>query len=196
MPHTGDAARLTHTFIVYGGGALPGYDGKIIGVNSLQRRVQVTRLVPDHSTFRTVEEPFLVTTDDGRFRPVDVKAGPDGALYIADLYEPRINHVDPRDNWDRATGRVYRVRAKQRGARPAALDLGKRTSLELVALLASRNRWYRETALRVLGDRKDASVNGLLKSQMEREKGQLAIESLWALNVCGGLDDETAPLGG
>jgi hypothetical protein len=112
MPHVGNADRLTHTFIVYGGNALPGgYQGKIIGVNALQRRVQVSRLIADRSTFRTVEEPFLMTTDDGRFRPVDVKAGPDGALYIADLYEPRINHVDPRDNWDRTTGRIYRIRA-------------------------------------------------------------------------------------
>jgi glucose/arabinose dehydrogenase len=191
MPHVGNADRLVHTFLVYGGGALPGLEGKIIGVNALQRRVQVTRLLPDHSTFRTVEEPFLLTTDDGRFRPVDVKAGPDGALYIADLYEPRINHVDPRDNWDRATGRIYRVRA--RGSHPAPRqDLGKLSSKELVGLLSHGNRWYRETALRLLGDRKDRSVIAPLGKQMEGEKGQLALESLWALHVCGGFDDDAA----
>jgi putative membrane-bound dehydrogenase-like protein len=193
MPHVGNGDRLTHTFIVYGGGALPGYQGKIIGVNALQRRLQVTRLVPDHSSFRTVEEPFLVTTDDGRFRPVDVKAGPDGALYVADLYEPRINHVDPRDNWDRATGRIYRVRALNSKPAPRQ-DLGKLSSRELVGLLSHGNRWYRETALRVLGDRKDRTVVGMLKKQVEREKGQLALGSLWALHACGGFDDDAALL--
>jgi putative heme-binding domain-containing protein len=191
MPHVGNADRLTHTFIIYGGSALPGLQGKIIGVNALQRRLTVSRLIADCSTFRTIEEPYLVTTDDGRFRPVDVKPGPDGALYIADLYEPRINHVDPRDNWDRATGRVYRLRAKD--SRPAApLDLAKKDSRALGGLLAHENRWYRDMALRLLYDRKDRSVAPLLRKQMKRETGRLALESLWALHACDGFDDAAA----
>ncbi len=191
MPHEGNADRLTHTFIIYGGGALPGLQGKIIGVNALQRRLTVSRLIPDRSTFRTEEEPYLVTTDDGRFRPVDVKPGPDGALYIADLYEPRINHVDPRDNWDRATGRIYRLRAKDSHPAPH-LDLAQRDSRSLVGLLSHENRWYREMALRLLYDRKDRSVAPLLRKQMEHEKGRLALESLWALHACDGFDDGAA----
>jgi putative heme-binding domain-containing protein len=189
MPHTGDADRLTHTFIIYGGDALPSLRGKIVGVNALQRRVQVTRLVPERSSFRTVEEPFLVTTDDGRFRPVDVKSGPDGALYVADLYEPRINHVDPRDNWDRATGRIYRVRP--RDFRPAPRqDLARLSSRELVALLGHTDRWHRDTALRLLGDRKDKGVVGLLKTNLEKDQGLLALHSLWALYQVGGADHD------
>ena len=76
-----------------------------------------------------------MTTDDGRFRPVDVKAGPDGALYVADLYEPRINHVDPRDNWDRATGRDLPRAARGLQARARAWIWRKLSSRELVALL-------------------------------------------------------------
>src|SRR5262249_47724226 len=125
------------------------------------------------------------------FRPVDVKAGPDGALYVADLYEPRINHVDPRDNWDRATGRIYRVRAAN-AKQPPRLDLGKLASRELIGRLSHTNRWYRETALRVLGDRKDRSLIPMLKKQLQREKGQLALESLWALHACGGFEDGSA----
>ncbi len=192
MPHAGNADRLAHTFLFYGGGALPeAYWGKIISVNSLQRRLQVTRVEPVRSTFKTVEEPFLLTTDDGRFRPVDVKTGPDGALYVADLYEPRINHVDPRDNWDRSTGRVYRVRPTEYKPAPRR-DLGKMKSKELVGLLAHPNNWYRDMARRVLGDRKDASVLPELLRAVETKRGQLALESLWALHVCGGLTDEAA----
>jgi putative heme-binding domain-containing protein len=190
MPHSGDADRLVHTFIVYGGDTLPGLRGKIVGVNPLQRRVQVTRLEKDRSSFRTVEEPFLLTTDDGRFRPVDVKSGPDGALYVADLYEPRINHVDPRDNWDRATGRIYRIRAKEDFKPAPRRDLGKLSSRELVGLLGHANSWYRQTALRLLGDRKDKSVAGLLKANLAKDHGQLALESLWALHQVGAAGDE------
>jgi putative heme-binding domain-containing protein len=191
MPHTGNADRLVHNFLIYGGDLMPGLRGKIVGVNPLQRRVQVTRLVPDHSTFRTIEDPYLVTTDDGRFRPVDVKSGPDGALYICDLYEPRINHVDPRDNWDRATGRIYRVRPKD--YKPEApRDLGKLSSAELVELLGHSNRWQRETALRLIGDRKDRSIAPLLRANLAKETGQLALESLWALHQCGEFTDEAA----
>ncbi|MFO0841330.1 MAG: hypothetical protein U0797_02880 [Gemmataceae bacterium] len=159
MPHVGDADRLTHTFIVYGGVALPELQGKVVGVNALQKRLQVTRLIPDRSTFRTEEEPFLLTTDDERFRPVDVKAGPDGALYVADLYEPRINPVDPRDNWDRATGRLYRVRPSNYKPAPRQ-DLAAMTSEQLLGLLRHEDRWYRDMARRVLGDRKDEAGGG------------------------------------
>ena len=196
MPHTGNADRLTHTFIVYGGnGGLPdSFRGKIIGPNPLQHRVSVTRREPLGSSYKTIEEPFLLTSADGWFRPVDLKAGPDGALYIADLYENRISHVDPRDNWDRGTGRIYRVRGVD--AKPVQpFDLSKKRSAELVELLASPNKWYRDTARRLLGDRKDKSVIPSLLNNITKEKGQLALESLWALNLVGGLTDEVAMIG-
>ncbi|MFO0876871.1 MAG: c-type cytochrome [Gemmataceae bacterium] len=194
MPHVGNADRLVHTFIVYGGGVIPELEGRIVGVNALQKRVQVTRLLKDHSTFRTEEEPFLLWTEDERFRPVDVKAGPDGAVYVADLYEPRINHVDPRDNWDRATGRLYRVRPANYSPAPR-LDLAKKSSQELVSLLGHKNRWYRDMARRVLGDRRDRTILPELKSLLEKDDGHLALEALWALQVSGGLDDQAIQLG-
>ena len=51
------------------------------------------------------------------FRPVDVKMGPDGAIYIADWYNPIIQHgeVDFRDpRRDHEHGRIWRVTAKDR----------------------------------------------------------------------------------
>ena len=191
MPHDGNADRLTHTFIVYGETAMPSLRGKIVGVNSLQNRLTLTSLIPDGSTFRTVEEPFMLTTDDQRFRPVDVKAGPDGALYVADLYEPRINHVDPRDNWDKATGRFWRVRPEDYKPAPRR-DLAKASSKELVDLLGSERRWERDMALRLLGERKDKAVVPLLKKNLKEGKGHIALGALWALHQWGEFDERQA----
>jgi putative membrane-bound dehydrogenase-like protein len=183
MPHTGNGDRLTHTFIVYGGDALPpAYHGKIIGPSPLQHRIQVARLEPQGSTFRTVEEPFLLSSSDGWFRPVDLKAGPDGALYIADLYENRISHVDPRDNWHRSTGRVYRIRAA--GSTPLPrFNLYEKSTPQLLELLGHPNRWFRDTARQVLAQRRDASIVPTLRSWLTNETGQRALEALWALNL-------------
>ena len=193
MPHTGNAERLTHTFDVYGGGLLgERFEGKIIGPSSLQSRVHVTSFKANASTYKTSEEPFLLTSDDGWFRPVDLKTGPDGGVYLADLYEKRISHVDPRDNWHRDTGRIWRVRRTDKPPGYKPFDLASLPSGELVELLDHNNRWYRATARRILGDRKDTSVIPTLREALAEGAGRRALEALWALNEVGGLDEATA----
>lgn len=190
MPHTGNADRLSHTFIVYGGGLLGSeYTGKIISPNPLQSRIQVTRLEPLGSSYRTIEEPFMVTCDDGWFRPVDLKAGPDGALYVADFYERRISHVDPRDTWDRSTGRIFRIRPTdwKPGLKP--FDLGAASSAGLVQKLKGNNRWERAMARQMLALHPDPSVIPALRKMLLID-GQPALEALWALKSVGGLTSE------
>ena len=190
MPHTGNADRLSHTFIVYGGGLLGNeYTGKIISPNPLQSRIQVTRLEPLGSSYKTIEEPFMVTCDDGWFRPVDLKAGPDGALYVADFYECRISHVDPRDTWDRSTGRIFRVRPADWKPGLKRFDLGTASGAELVQKLASSNRWERTMAREMLALHPDPSVIPMLR-KMLLVNGQPALEALWALKAVGGLTSE------
>ncbi len=61
--------------------------------------------------------PNLITTRYPAFRPIDIKMGPDGAIYIADWYNPIIQHgeVDFRDpRRDHTRGRIWRVTAKGR----------------------------------------------------------------------------------
>jgi putative membrane-bound dehydrogenase-like protein len=193
MPHTGNADRLSHTFIVYGGGLLGDeYTGKIISPNPLQSRIQVTRLEPLGSSYKTIEEPFMVTCDDGWFRPVDLKAGPDGALYVADFYEQRISHVDPRDTWDRSTGRIWRVRPAdwKPGLKP--FDLAASSSADLVKRLESKNRWERTIARELLSLRHDSSVVPDLHKMLTESAGQPALDALWAINAVGGFDGDTA----
>ncbi|MCF0071857.1 dehydrogenase [Dyadobacter sp. CY261] len=57
------------------------------------------------------EEPLLVSKDPW-FRPVDIKVGPDGALYIADFYNRIIGHYEVALNHpgrDRVSGRIWKV---------------------------------------------------------------------------------------
>lgn len=190
MPHSGNADRLSHTYIVYGGGLLGSeYTGKIISPNPLQSRIQVTRLEPLGSSYRTIEEPFMATCDDGWFRPVDLKAGPDGALYIADFYERRISHVDPRDTWDRSTGRIFRIRPAdwKPGLKP--FDLASASTAELIQKLQSRNRWERTMAREMFALHPDPSAIPELRKMLLLDN-QSALDALWALNAIGGLSDE------
>jgi putative heme-binding domain-containing protein len=192
MPHP-PVERFTHNFIVYDGGALPDhYNGKLFGIEPLQGRVVESVIDPDGSTFKTYDVGHPVTTSDQWFRPVDIKVGPDGAIYIADWYDQQVNHYrNSEGHIDKSNGRIYRLKAK--GAKPIKpFDLGKLSTQELVDELGNSNKWFRREALQLIGDRKDASVVPRLRNMVETKTGQLALEAFWALNLSGGLDNAMA----
>src|SRR5207247_6938669 len=90
-------------------------------------------LAPSGSRHPARLMPDLIRATHPAFRPIDVKMGPDGAIYVADWYNPIIQHgeVDFRDpRRDVTHGRIWRITAKGRplvrkpdliGAKPAAL---------------------------------------------------------------------------
>ncbi|MEZ0265862.1 MAG: hypothetical protein ACAI43_14120, partial [Phycisphaerae bacterium] len=205
MPHSGNAQRLTHTFSIYPGGLMPELAGKIVSPNSLQSRIQVTKLDRVGSTFKTTEEDPLVTTPDGWFRPVDLKVGPDGAIYVADFYENRISHVDPRDTWDRANGRIYRIRPE--GWRPKAAagsqgpgfflghDRNRLSTLDWIRFLASSNRLTRTLARReIVRQNNTDALFGLLFIRDTKLPAMPAtgLETLWTFYGLGKLDASLA----
>ena len=191
MAHEGYRPRFAQSTIIYEGGALPGYEGHIISGMSLVNRVQASRLHPDTSTFRTIDTPPMVTTEDRWFRIVDTKAGPDGAVYFADWYDSRLSHLDPRDTWHKSSGRIYRMHAKN--AKPSKpFDYSKLSTTELFNLLGHPNKWHRQTAQRLIADRRDASVIPDLTREFMNFKGQIALEVFWAINHSGGFTPEFA----
>jgi len=104
------------------------------------------------SGYITEQLPVLVQTGDATFRPIDVKLGPDGALYIADWSNPIINHgeVDFRDpRRDHEHGRIWRLSVKGGAAVKWESLAGKKVG-ELVAALTSGNGWERANAQQVL----------------------------------------------
>src|SRR5687768_3559421 len=193
MPHP-PLKRFSHGFIIYDGNALPEpYRGKLIAIDPLNSYVEITERIPRGATFGTRDIGALIKSDDPRFRPVDIKHGPDGAIYIADWFDPQLTHkvsaVSPVAVDD---GRIYRVRAAAAKPGTAKFDLSKKSSIELVELLRSENRWWRERALQQLGIRRDTTLIPRLRSALHEAEGQFALEALWALNLSGGFDEPTA----
>ncbi len=141
---------------------------EIIGSRALPPEIQGTALIGGYfgavvelhqfadvgSGFRTTQLPKLMRSSNNAFRPVDVSAGPDGGLYLADWYNPVIGHyqasyADPRR--DKSQGRIWRVRAKGFPAvkQPNLADMSPE---ELLVQLASTERWTRYQAKRLLFD--------------------------------------------
>lgn len=194
--------RFTHNFIVYeGGAALPErYRGTLLAVAPLQGHVVASERSADRSSFQTRDLFHPLTSPrDPWFRPVDIKLGPDGAVYVADFYEAHIAHLRHHEGKiDPSNGRIYRLAG---AGTPAGRDdvrrlreapLSKRGTPELVELLRHPNKWMRRTALRVLGDRKDRAAIPLLRKLLDGPNAQDALEALWGLNLCGGFDEALA----
>jgi putative heme-binding domain-containing protein len=97
------------------------YRGNLFNGNPVTQRINRDRLEWHGSTPQAIRRPDFLTCDDPWFRPVNLKLGPDGALYIADFYNPIIGHYEvplTHPARDHAHGRIWRVvwRGKSEGA--------------------------------------------------------------------------------
>src|SRR6185436_12228938 len=126
----------------------------------------------------------LIRSTSRSFRPVDIKFGPDGALYIADWYNPIIGHYQAsfrHPDRDKAHGRIWRVTAKGRPLTPAPSP--EVSVAELFRRLESSDRWTRYQAKRLLADQTTAEVTNALALWMTGgARSQLALTE--ALGVC------------
>ena len=90
----------------------PEYRGTVFVGNVVTNRINHDRLEWRGSSPWAVEQPDFLTSDDPWFRPVDIKLGPDGALYVADFYNRIIGHYEvplTHPGRDRERGRVWRI---------------------------------------------------------------------------------------
>ncbi|MCB1234721.1 MAG: HEAT repeat domain-containing protein [Verrucomicrobiae bacterium] len=138
----------------------------------------------------------LVSSSHRAFRPIDVKMGPDGAIYIADWYNPIIQHgeVDFRDpRRDHEHGRIWRITFEGR-------DLVKKPDIvgaspkELLALQRAPEGWTREQATAELRTRNFEDFEALFKgggnagSISEVVRHQL--HDLWAMQAMNRFDQD------
>ena len=145
---------------------------------------------------------FLTSTDE-RFRPVSLATGPDGALYVADIYRGLIQHriylteflrgqIRER-GLDRPVdrGRIWRVvhGGQPLGPRP---KLRGATAEALVAHLAHPNGWWRDTAQRLLVERGDRAIVPALGTLVRTAPDpRTRLHALFVLEGLDAIDDDT-----
>lgn len=144
----------------------PEYRDNLFNGNPVTRRINRARLDWRGSTPHAVRQPDFLTSDDPAFRPVQVKLGPDGALWIADFYNPVIGHYEvplTHPARDHRHGRIWRVVWRGlNGMAPAATlpDLTQLPSDTLVRTLSDPNLVTRSLAAAELLVRVDARYMG------------------------------------
>ncbi|HYH67094.1 MAG TPA: HEAT repeat domain-containing protein, partial [Urbifossiella sp.] len=162
------------------------WQGDLVTNDFRGHRVCRFKLQDDGSSYASREQEPLIRSSHPAFRPIDAKMGPDGALYIADWYNPIIQHgeVDFRDpRRDKTHGRIWRVTAKGRPLAPWP-KLEGATVPELLEALKAPEDFTRQMAKRVLVERgKDADLNKEFEAFVKQEAGsfseELALELLW-----------------
>lgn len=142
---------------------------------------------------------FFASTDPWS-RPVSVRTGPDGALWVADMYRFVIEHPEwiPQE-WQKKLdlragsemGRIYRV-VPDKTPSPAIPDLASLDDEGLVASLASPNGTRRDLAHQMLLWREAKGAVPALKATAGNPGHPLAIvHALAVLDGLGELDPDT-----
>lgn len=171
----------------------PDWQGSILTNDFRGHRVARFVLSDDGSGFASRRVEDFITTTHVAFRPVDIKMGPDGAIYIADFYNPIINHgeVDFRDpRRDTTHGRIWRIVRTDRPLVTPPKLIGAPVR-DLLGDLKLPERWTREQARRVLKDRGPKEVIPALADwvkQLDPQDPEFEHHRLEALWVTQSLD--------
>lgn len=142
---------------------------------------------------------FFASTDE-RFRPVHGTVGPDGALYIVDMYHGIVQHdsymtpylkeqILMRD-LDKGVhlGRIWRIVPEDWEPKQTP-KLSQKSNQDLVKFLSHEEGWYRDMAQRLLVERADLSVVASLESLAKTEKDQWgAFHAIWTLEGLNALN--------
>lgn len=184
----------------------PEYAGNAFTCETVHNLVRRLVLEPDGATFagrRAADErdsEFLASTDSWT-RPVQVRTGPDGAIWVVDMYRFVIEHprwispdrlatLDVRAGAD--MGRIYRLVPEGQPLRPVP-NLDALPTRELAAALDSPNGTLRDIAHRTLAHRNDPEAAPVLAGLARSGKHPEArAQALGALDALGRL--ETAHL--
>jgi glucose/arabinose dehydrogenase len=155
---------------------------------------------------------FLCSTDE-RFRPVNVYNGPDGCIYVVDLYRGILQHknyvtgfylkpyiLERKLDVPVGMGRIYRIVHKAKGRNTSQPKLQEASVEELIKTLSHPNGWWRDTAQRLLVERRDKKAIPALQKVVHSADNHLArIHALWTLEgmdalklatIADGLEDE------
>ncbi|MCC7377673.1 MAG: c-type cytochrome [Verrucomicrobiales bacterium] len=167
------------------------FQGEVISGGYLQNSVERFRFTNSGSSFRAERLAPLIESTNTGFRIVDVRFGPDGALYLCDWCNPVIGHYQTsfrHPDRDKTRGRIWRVTARGRPLVPRRAWTSQSVA-DLVEGLNSAERWDRQMAKRVLIDRaKDAVIPELdrwLGGAASAQSRWNRLEDGWLMEIAG-----------
>ena len=169
------------------------WQGNLLTGDFLSHRVYRYALNDDGHRYFAKALPPLVVSKHRKFRPIDIKMGPDGAIYIADLYQQIIQHnqVDFRDpRRDHSRGRIWRVVRKDRPLL-AVPNLADAAIEEVLDQLKAPEQWTRLHAKRTLAERDPKAIAPALAKwvqQLDPKDADLPRHLLEALWSCQAID--------
>ena len=146
------------------------------------------------------DREFLASTDE-RFRPVSLASGPDGALYVVDMYKGIIQHgpymtpylreVTLQRKLDKPIhmGRIWRITSAA-GPRQPLANLAKMDAGGWVAQLGSPNGWTRDLAQRLLVENGDTTALEELERLATGGPYPAQLHALYTLEGLGKLNRE------
>lgn len=175
----------------YGGGAFgPEYDHTVWVADVVLNLIHVDKVNPGGASFaasRMFEKKEFLASTDRSFRPVNITVGPDGSIYVVDMYRQVIEHpewipdeiekvLDLQAGKDK--GRIYKVSKADSHVVSFNIDQWN-TSTGMIASLEHPNQWVRKTAHRLLMDQD--LTEGELQSLVDLLKSGEAMSRLHAL---------------
>lgn len=188
---------------MYRGDAFPRnfYGNLFVGevANNLVYRAKLEQRGIELAALRADLESEFLASRDSWFRPVQFANGPDGTLYVVDMYrqliegaafvpQSELRNLDPSLGTNH--GRIYRIAPKAHRSRPWP-RLGRLESHELVRLFAHPNGWHRDTAARLLSERQDAAaIDPLTKTARNSDSPLARLLALSALQTLDALRDD------
>jgi len=147
------------------------------------------QMTEEGSGFKGSPVQPLVSSRDTNFRPIDLKFGPDGALYIVDWFNPLIGHMqhnlrDPKR--DKHHGRIWRVRYKDKPLLEVPAIEGAPIA-DVVRLLGRYDNTVRHLARMELRGRETADVVAAIDQWLAEQTGDdeqtehNRLEALWMM---------------
>jgi putative membrane-bound dehydrogenase-like protein len=201
-PHVGTFTSASGVYIDRGDAQPDRQRGSVFIAESAQNLVQRQVLEPDGVSFRSRparEGVEFLASRDTWFRPVFLTNGPDGALYIVDMYRKDIDHPAyvpeaSRPLFDfsagNTRGRIYRMAATARPPGRAVVNLAGASIATLVSNLEHANGWQRDTAQRLLIQRDARATAAPLRTLMARGGESGRLHALWTLEALGVAKDD------
>jgi putative heme-binding domain-containing protein len=134
----------------------------------------------ENGMFSTTRLPNIIETKNNVFRPVEVRMGPDGGIYVADWYNPIIGHYQAsyrHPDRDKEHGRIWRVTWKA-GQKVNPVNLVKKSVEELLEHTDSKERWAWYQAKRLLIERESKEVIAALETWTPKQNDLRKLQAL------------------